>query len=216
MADKKTFEEAKFSCKAIGGEFFIPKTSEQFNDLTKLLDATPNCSNTLLLAGKKLKKNNIIDTNGRDISFHVWGFNQPNGRNIQQCITIKHETYKDDNIYVYNDVECSARECYSCFMNARSTFQLRGDLNTDIDNRFMGFLENGKLRLNGVSKSSFHLHNGNWSINNQLWSIGNIQTPPMGLKTWYPLKKDLKLTQVKLSYNNSFIEMLKNILETCP
>ena len=49
-------------------------------------------------------------------TFSKWGNNQPNGRHIENCITL--ETF-DGNEYVYNDVECKQHFCFACYMKVK-------------------------------------------------------------------------------------------------
>ena len=119
----ENFNLSNYLCQAYGGKLFVPKNDEDLSKLTALFKKSGNCSLSYL-GIKKSNNDMIIDLNGENVSFLNWGINQPNGKSWQQCIAASF----DGKELKYDDQNCKKEFCFSCQIQTKNTFKLRGNI----------------------------------------------------------------------------------------
>ena len=240
---KLPYDTAKQFCLNLGGTFPIPTSSEQIGTWMDLIsdenkvDSEGNdiikdiCSNFFWMP---IRQNGKIEDTGEYVwseditsekkpaSFLPWEFSQPNGLEIQQCVTLT------TTIKQLGDARCLDSFCSLCQFTGSVEFHIHGLPDTSpIDHNYL-FLP--KLQTgSGLSFAGFRQYQIDWLYSRKSWNISDrsdLQNPvaifnisqsnfPIGKQNWF-LRPDvtqlpdgrnitpLKLSKVKL-YESIFI-----------
>ena len=132
---------------------------------------------------KKDLTNVVTDLSGNAISPINWGPNQPNGGDLQQCLTFMAQ------YSAYNDVDCDSEACFACLMPSKFMYHFRGILPFHTERNYFVSMTGKKTEIRGFSESIC-----SW---NQTWQFGsNLKEdddsnevksnllPPVGLNGW--------------------------------
>ena len=139
--------------------------------------------NTAYVGMKKDLTNVVTDLSGNAISPINWGPNQPNGGDLQQCLTFMAQ------YSAYNDVDCDSEACFACLMPSKFMYHFRGILPFHTERNYFVSMTGKKTEIRGFSESIC-----SW---NQTWQFGsNLKEdddsnevksnllPPVGLNGW--------------------------------
>ena len=178
IEDLKDLDTSNYLCQAYGGKLFVPKNHEDLSKISLLFEqSTDNCTDAYL--GLKKSNDLITDLDRNIISFAHWGKNQPNGKEYQQCIRIRQDTF-------YDDVSCSKEICSICQIPTTNTFKLRGQIPKGVEGEYsVGLgLTTKDTKIRGIQETDC-FWNGTWIFGQHLklqQPISNM--PPVGVHTW--------------------------------
>ena len=188
IEDLKSFDASNYLCQAYGGKLFVPKNQEDVTKISLLIEqSNGNCTNVYL--GLKKSNDLVTDLDGNNTSFIHWGKNQPNGKEYQQCIRIRKDSF-------YDDVSCYNEICSFCQIPTKNTFKLRGQIPKGAEGKYsveLG-LTTKDTKIRGIQETDC-FWNGTWVFGQHLKLQNPISNmPPVGMHKWNS-KQLLKFTQ---------------------
>ena len=233
LPKKLPYDSAKQLCLNLGGMFPLPTSTEQLGMWMSLIsdenknDSEGNdviadtCSNTFWMPIRQNGKNpdtgeyiwsEEITSERKPASFLPWEFSQPNGLEIQQCVTL---TINKKQI---GDSRCLDSYCFLCEFDGSVEFHIHGLPDTSpIDHNYL-FLP--KLQTgSGLTFVGFRQYQIDWMYSGNAWNISDrsdLQNPvaifnvshhnyPIGKQNWF-LRPDVtqlpdgrNITPLKLS-----------------
>jgi len=215
------FQQANSFCQNLNGCMVLPSNKKEFDSLLLLDqdDLEQNCNGAIWINAVHSKNNVSIWLNGNnileEIKYLPWMTGQPNGNEVQNCISASKDGYSDN--------ECQKERCFICKMTKYPVFHLRGlftdsqefdtkyvflhDLKNNTDYIFQGFSALTKI-VGSRSKNSWDfVLNAHQSKNSSIIAkIDNLKNLPFGTKNWTRTTNDGKLQSitilVKLSKDN--------------
>ena len=195
---KTTLDPARNFCNAFGGKLFVPQNKTEQDLVSHLINKSDKCPVARIGLVKLDEK--IVDLDGNEALYTSWDKNEPNGRELEQCVNIRSNSK-------YNDLSCSRKECYACKMPTRSIYSLRGNIPNGIpqgqfksiwgiDRQYFVSMTGKKADIRGF-KQTLCIWNNTWQFGpdlkqETLWTSYSI--PPVGLHNWNNGQK-LKFTQ---------------------
>ena len=190
---KANFASSSYLCQALGGDLLVPKNDYEFGRVASLLKQSDSCRSAFIgiktLSGNK----QLVDQNGNHVQFAKWAFNEPNGKDYEQCVVM----YDANG---YNDENCDSRKCFTCQMSPKNIYSLRGQIPTIMDRKYFVGMTGKEIEIRGIIKQTECI----WR--NKSWYFGikfkqdfdqpttGSNMPPIGLQTWSDGQK-LKFTQ---------------------
>ena len=188
MEVKNDFESSKYLCQGYGGNMTLPKNPEDLKTLAYFIKQSEVCHEPFL-GLKKSSDEEIQDLEGNNVSNLKWHLNQPNGGEIQKCISTW-GSYLDD-------VECDKKHCFICNIPEKSVFILRGPIPPNTERKYFVTMNNNYTEIRGLKETECFWNEEKWNFGKTL-KLDNVTNnmPPVGLKDWNNGQK-LKLTQCK-------------------
>ena len=190
VEDLKNFDSSNYLCQAYGGKLFVPESYADLSKISLLFEqSSGNCNSAYLGLKKSINLVNVTDLDSNIISFVNWGKNQPNGKEYQQCIRIKKDTF-------YDDVTCFYENCFLCKIPTKNIYKLRGQIPKGIEEKYsVGFgLTSKDTKIRGIQEIDC-FWNGTW-IFGQDFKLPQPSSnmPPVGVHKWND-EHVLKFTQ---------------------
>ena len=186
------FYSSNYLCHAFGGKLLVPKTDKDLNEIKSFLIDSNLCSHALV-GLKKINKTTVVDIDGQIAPFVKWHKTQPNGEEIEQCVSVYRNGYQFD-------IGCSDKKCFACQIKAKIIFTLRGNISDIIEREFfVDMTQKQKLEIRGLIKTECFWNNNTWNFGNNLKldeSHSTSSMPPVGVKQWNNGNL-LKFTQCK-------------------
>ena len=184
------FATSRNLCQALGGDLLVPKNDYQFGRVADLLKQSDSCRSTFI-GLKKLSNKQLVDQNGNPIQFAKWAFNEPNGKDYEQCVVM----YDANG---YNDGNCGSKNCFSCQMSPKNIYSLRGQIPPSMDRKYFVGMTGKEIEIRGIKQTECIWRNKSWYFGTNYKQdfdqpIGS-NMPPIGLQTWNNGEK-LKFTQ---------------------
>ena len=178
IEDQKDFDTSNYLCQAYGGKLFVPKCHNDLKMISVLIEQSKgNCTHAYL--GLKKSNDLVTDLDSNVISFVNWGKNQPNGKEYQQCIRIREDTF-------YDDASCSTEMCSICNIPTKNTFKLRGLIPKNAEEEYsVGLGRTTKdTNIRGMQVTDC-FWNGTWIFGEYLkLQEPNSNMPPVGAHKW--------------------------------
>ena len=185
---KVDFDSSRYLCQGYGGNMTLPKNPEDLKTLGYFIKQSEVCHEPFL-GLKKSSDEEIQDLEGNNVSNLKWHLNQPNGGEIQKCISTW-GSYLDD-------VECDKKHCFICNIPEKSVFFLRGPIPSNTERKYFVTMNNNYTEIRGLKETECFWNEEKWNFGKTL-KLDNVTNnmPPVGLKDWNNGQK-LKLTQCK-------------------
>ncbi len=143
---KGTHIEAKKLCESLGGKMAIARDQKHLQYLvdhivhnTALIN---NCSSTMWVGATKkfdVDGTKVVDLDGKEVTYLPWDRGNPNGREIQKCISM----VILDGKPLYMDDLCDGLMCTLCEIDTKDQWvTLRGPVSGDIDRDYSNNIHN--------------------------------------------------------------------------
>ena len=191
---KNDLVSSNFSCKALGGNLFVPQNKHDLNRVGSHIENSEKCNQAYI--GVKKMGGKLVDLNKNDVSFAYWHIGEPNGQEYEKCVSIVGKSeYANESKYI--DINCLERHCFACEMPTKNIFTLRGKIPEDIDRKYYVSFTGKHTEIRGVTGTEC-IKNGTWNFGSNLKQDNNTvyNILPSGLQKWNNGLK-LKFTQCK-------------------
>ena len=149
-----TFDSTKYVCNGFGGNLFAPLNINDISKVSNFIQNSEKCHHAFI-ALRKLDKN-IVDLNGKVISYGTWYKGEPNGHHFEKCIAII-------SIPEFVDINCERKLCFACQMPAKNIFTLRGKIPDNAERSYFIHMTENQTDIRGIGKSEY-LWNTTWEF----------------------------------------------------
>ena len=128
---------------------------------------------------------------GNIVSIGKWKLGQPNGGNVQQCVT-----FGSGGDAFYFDDPCDLKVCFACKMLPKKFYTIRGNIPQGLDRDYFVSMNGKETEISGTKATKCYF--------NETWNFGldlkqdeaTSNLPPAGLQDWNNGLK-LKFSQCK-------------------
>ena len=191
LPHKQEYSKAKTTCELLGGRFPLPSNAIEFGNLwsyvanhdinDKYIEV--QCSNYFWMP--IVQKNdckvgeedclwlNDLDDKHQEVTYLPWRSSQPNGRNIQQCVT------SELDINEYLDSNCDSKYCSLCQFDGHVDFNMHGLHEKSVIDRHYNFVPENQ-NLEGLTFFGDRTTKISWIYKTNQWEISDTSfNPPM-------------------------------------
>jgi hypothetical protein len=199
------FQQALSFCYNLNGSMVIPGDQDELDSLFLLEEKNfeQNCNGMIWINAVHSTHNSSLWLNGshtsEEIKYLPWMIGQPNGNEVQDCISASKDGYSDN--------DCQKKRCFICKMSKYPVFHLRGPFtdSQDFDTKYV-FLHDWKNNPDYILQGFSALTKivGNRSTNSwdfvlnqkqnvsMIAQINDLKNLPFGTKNWTRTSNDGK------------------------
>ena len=184
MEYQTDIDSSNYFCQANSGKLLVPNTMQELEELDSYIQRSDLCT-VAFLGLKKINDTMVVDLDGKAAPLVKWGPKTPNGKTIQQCISLWESSFED--------VRCHKEYCFACRIKSKNIFTLRGNL-SNIEREYFVDMTNKETDIRGLLETKC-FWNGTWNFGPHLKldePANNM--PPVGVRKWNTGKL-LKFTQ---------------------
>ena len=191
LPHKQDYAKAKTTCELLGGRFPLPSNKKELDSLSSYIAAYDindkyvkvQCSNYFwmpIVQEKGCKDGeedclwlNDLSYQQQGVEYLPWMSSQPNGRNIQQCVTF------ELGINKYSDSNCDSQYCSLCQFEGHVDFQLHGLHEKSVIDRHYNFVPENQESV-GLTFFGDRTTKISWIYTENRWEISDTSfNPPM-------------------------------------
>ena len=184
MEYQTDIDSSNYFCHANSGKLLVPNTMQELEELDSYIQKSDVCT-VAFLGLKKINDTMVVDLEGKAAPLVKWGPKTPNGKTIQQCISLWESSFED--------VRCHKEYCFACRIKSKNIFTLRGNL-SNIEREYFVDMTKKETDIRGLLKTKC-FWNGTWNFGPHLkLDEPTSNMPPVGVRRWNNGKL-LKFTQ---------------------
>ena len=155
----------------------VPQNKTEKDLVGLLINKSDECSVARIGLIKLDEK--IVDLDGNQAHYTSWGKNEPNGRELEPCVSINSNSK-------YNDEACFSKKCYACEMPTNNIYFLRGDMPDGIDRQYFVRMTGKRTEIRGFKQTEC-IWNKTWQFGPDLKQekpLKSSDIPPVGVHNW--------------------------------